>query len=304
MGFSISRDFRSTANRGDIMNITSNPYVVSRIIELSCEDRDLVEGVLSPDNDAEAVESLSKNLLPHLQSGKRYRFSSGVSYKERVVEAVFEKSFALNPQEVLDATQSSASPLWERVVFIEAPRSIAYVCDSTVVKVGLCAAFCFAAMSMTYSLYEQLPVLIAPYIPIIVKYTPIQLIQAGNYIADKMDWVIANPYTTMFYAWIAQRILVVVGEGVGLPEPYQGYIERFSVQSLIPGTTSVFWLGYEFCSSNVQSIWNGCEETAGFFNNIADKAERESLVLGKKHAYAVWKEAVANIPREEVRLFA
>lgn len=270
------------------MNVTNNLYIISQVIGLSGEDQKVVQGIINPNSSAEVVEQFSKNFHEELEtSGKRYRFTAeGSSYKDKVINAVFKKAFKKKPKEVLEATKS-VTPLWQRVVFVEAPRAVGNVLDSPVLKIIACTATCIAAIAALWEIYVQLPVAVAHCVPIIIKYTPIEVIQAGNWIAE-------NGVNVLLYSWLATVAL----QNMGLPEPYQGYVVASStwIWNLIPTTSGVGEVCVDFVWGSMKNVWDGCTGAGTYFKEMANRAERDFLALNKQHAYTAWKEAIAQMP--------
>ncbi len=268
------------------MNVTNNPYIISQVIELSGEDQAGVNGIIDPNNNSNVVEGLSEGLQKELEpSGKRYRFNAERSCKEKVIDAVFRRSFEKKPKEVLEAT-NSVTPLWQRTVFIEAPRAVGTVLDSPLLKIAACTAACIAAIAALWEIYVQLPVVMAHCVPVIIKYTPIEVIQAGNWIAE-------NGVNVLLCSWSATVVL----QYVGLREPYQGYVVASSdwIWNLIP-TSNGIGDCLDFVWDSVRNVWKGCSETGTYFKEMANRAEESFLAINKKHAYTAWKEAIAQMP--------
>lgn len=234
-------------------------------------------------------------------NGKRYRFQpiQQLTQRDKAIQALFERSFQGNHQQVVLTAQRVACrefyPLWKRVVLIKAPQEIHDKITHIITKVLLVLVASIITIGLGFRAYQAIgPLFASRALPLIINHTPLALIRLFNQTMDAKEWVLKNTFKFLGSVWLTKAIILS-----GPKIPYlTNAAKAISISSLFwmiyGAPQSAFWfiLG-QGSSLVVNPTLTICDTIGGYCKSIAIKAKFEKEKIEKEAARQVWMQ-VAN----------
>jgi hypothetical protein len=247
------------------------------------------------------LKNFSPQFFDYLQKtnpsteNKRYQFKNHSTEREKVLKTVFDVAFVADPDAITaeaekqNGYKTAAFPRWKKVCWIDIPQNIAVVLNNPIIQIAVTIVVLYQAYHRVKAAHESLKDLIGRALPIIINNTPIEVIRAGNKILDMKDWVRNNVLKTLFYMWLAQRV-VLMGPHIPLITPLVRRLDLWSLFNILtntPQTLATF--AWKTALNAGMFTFKTCNQMGEYLQGRVEKATDERLALCKKYSYQAWK---------------
>lgn len=311
------------------MNIQRYNYLETIYNSLSREARDVLplndfETIALETNDVDLSERLTKLVNTtlarlQLQNGngntKRYRFNQA-NARDKLLNILFENAFAQNPNRIVRGAEQAEDvptvfyPKWKEVVWVKVPKNLGKVCKNPIFKVAVTVISVFVAYKNLKLAYNStVNFTTGKLLPFVINNTPIQVMRAGNSVANgfmKVRGAVKNNrFTLLFYALVIKGVAHVLSKKLNaLPENRRNLIEAKILTKttnfikkipldlvffiLFPSTISATWFCVERSFRAGVSVWKMTDGLANHLQTLSVNNEHYRKELIRSKAYDVW----------------
>lgn len=268
------------------------------------------------------INSRAKDILDHspnlnVSTQKRYRSNHNISYRDKLISAIFKRSFEYRPEEIIRLAQRLSPkkgdfyPLWKRVVFIDIPKlkfipsekaKAIFMSLIAGFSIGIPIGVTTTVLTLTYN---RIISIAAKTIPFIVNNTPLKALKVVNLIGTAFDTFLLYRPVILLVACVFKYCI----DHLKLPRENPGELKVLSYfrkfQNEIKKTSYLSIAVVLFPESATlyiikQSVlvgWQSLQYTYAKFQQITQQVnlhERERLTVCYDKSFEVWKQCCAE----------
>lgn len=268
---------------------------------------------LDPLENSEEIEKLATDILKELNNktegkpvSKRYRFKHKTAFKtkrEEALIALFHQTFAKNRVKIIEQAEKlhpskkSFYPKWKSVCYITLPKIASRCIDSTLFKIAAVIFTYVQAFRLSYGAYQLIKNEMEKSIPIIINYTPIQVLSLRDGLYNGYSTLKGSAYTIIGITVVAKGALTCLPKIPFITHVFQQitFNSLFQIwRFLTPSPQSFMDFFLERTMGMYSFTTATCSHIANMIGRSAEEAEQDCFNRCKSKSLEVWKSIIKN----------